>query len=65
MKTAELHNKSTSELQAELLAQLKGQFELKMKKSTGQLAQTHLLKQSKKNIARIKTVLNSKAGKTP
>jgi len=33
-----------------------------MQKSTGQLNQTHLLTQVRKDIARVKTVLNQKAG---
>ena len=32
-------------------------FELRMQKSTGQLGQTHLIMQVKKNIARIKTLM--------
>jgi len=31
-----------------------------MAKSTGQLGQTHLLKQAKQDIARVKTALNQK-----
>jgi large subunit ribosomal protein L29 len=33
-----------------------------MQASTGQLNQTHLLKQTRRDIARIKTVLTQKAG---
>lgn len=63
MKAQELNEKSVEELNAELLAQAKEQFKLRMQKTTGQLNQTHLLKQSRRNIARIKTVLGQKAGK--
>lgn len=63
MKTADLRNKSAQELEKELLKQLEEQFKQKMQKATGQLAQTHLLKQGKRGIARIKTVLKEKAGK--
>lgn len=62
MKAAELREKSVDELKQELLAQLKEQFELRMKQTTGQLNQSHLLRQVRRNIARIKTVLNQKAG---
>ena len=62
MNAQELNEKSVDELNAELLKQLKEQFKLRMQKSTGQLNQTHLLKQTRRNIARIKTVLNQKAG---
>lgn len=63
MKAADLRNKTAQELETELLTLFKGQFELRMKKATGNLAQTHLLKQGKRDVARIKTVLKEKAGK--
>lgn len=62
MKAAELQNKSVEELNAELHTLLEGQFKLRIQKATGQLAQTHLLKQTRKDIARVKTVLRQKAG---
>ncbi len=62
MKTQELREKSVEELNAELLAQLQSQFKLRMQASTGQLNQTHILKQTRRDIARVKTVLNEKAG---
>jgi large subunit ribosomal protein L29 len=62
MKATELREKSVEELNAELLKQLEEQFKLRMQASTGQLSQTHLLKQTRRDIARIKTVLNQKAG---
>ena len=61
MKASELRDKSVEELQGELKAQLETQFKLRMQKSTGQLAQTHKMNETRKNIARIKTVLNQKA----
>jgi len=63
MNVSDLRNKSTDELKQELLSLLKEQFNLRMKKVTGQLNQTHLLGAVKKNIARVKTVLREKAGK--
>lgn len=62
MKASELREKSVEELNGVLLAQLKEQFKLRMQAATGQLAQTHLLAQARKDIARIKTALRQKAG---
>ena len=62
MKAKELQEKSVDELNAELLSQLESQFKARMQKSTGQVNQTHLLKQHRRDIARIKTVLRQKAG---
>ncbi|WP_027857447.1 50S ribosomal protein L29 [Marinobacterium jannaschii] len=62
MKAIELREKSVEELQQELLGLLKEQFNLRMQKTTGQLGQSHLLGQVRRDIARIKTVLNEKAG---
>jgi large subunit ribosomal protein L29 len=60
MKASELRDKSVEELQTSLLSLLKDQFNLRMQKATGQLAQTHLLGQVRRDIARVKTVLNDK-----
>jgi large subunit ribosomal protein L29 len=62
MKANELRNKSTEELNQELLALLKEQFNLRLRKTTGQLNQSHLLRQTRRDIARIKTVLTQKVG---
>ncbi|RUO39292.1 50S ribosomal protein L29 [Aliidiomarina taiwanensis] len=62
MKASELKAKSVDELNQELLSLLREQFNLRMQTATGQLNQTHLLKQVRRNIARVKTVLNEKAG---
>ncbi|WP_207061674.1 50S ribosomal protein L29 [Motiliproteus sp. SC1-56] len=62
MNTVELREKSADELNQELLNLLKEQFNLRMQKSSGQLAQTHLLGKVRRDIARVKTVLNEKAG---
>ena len=61
MKTSELKDKSVEELQTTLVSLTKDQFNFRMQKSTGQLGQTHLLKTVKKDIARVKTVLNEKS----
>ena len=62
MKASELKAKSIEELNAELLELLREQFNLRMQASTGQLAQTHLLRKVRRDIARVKTVINQKAG---
>ncbi|MFM2485498.1 50S ribosomal protein L29 [Celerinatantimonas yamalensis] len=62
MNASELKDKSVEELNAELLSLLREQFNLRMQASTGQLAQTHLLKNVRRSIARVKTILNQKAG---
>lgn len=63
MKASELREKSVEELNGVLLEQLKEQFKLRLQASTGQLSQSHLLSQVRKDIARIKTALSQKAGK--
>ena len=62
MKASELRDKSVDELNKQLLTLREEQFKLRMQKSTGQLGQTHLLKENQRDIARVKTVLNEKAG---
>jgi len=62
MKASELKDKNVEELNEELLALLREQFNLRMQKGTGQLAKPHLLKEVRRNIARVKTVMNAKAG---
>ena len=62
MKASELKEKSVDELKSELLAKLREQFNLRMQKGSGQLSQPHRFKAVRKDIARIKTILNEKAG---
>ena len=62
MKATELREKSAEQLNEQLLTLLRDQFNLRMQKATGQLGQSHLLKQTKREIARVKTVLNQKGG---
>ncbi|MFK7161564.1 50S ribosomal protein L29 [Marinospirillum sp. MEB164] len=62
MKAQELREKSADELKEQLHSLLREQFQLRMRKVTGQLGQTHLLKQLRRDVARVKTVLNDKAG---
>ena len=62
MKASELRKKSEQELRKELLTLREEQFKLRMQKVTGQLGQTHLLRQGARDIARIKTLLTEKSG---
>ena len=62
MKASELTQKSVEELNAELLGLLREQFNLRVQHATGQLTQTHQLKIVRRNIARVKTIITSKAG---
>ena len=63
MKAKELREKSVQQLNEQLLGLLRDQFNLRMQKATGQLGQSHLLSQVKRDIARVNTVLNQQAGK--
>jgi large subunit ribosomal protein L29 len=60
MKASELRDKSVEELNNELVALLREQFNLRMQKGTGQMAKPHLMKEVRRNIARIQTVLTEK-----
>lgn len=62
MNAKDLREKSVDELKNTLLELLRDQFKFRMQKATGQLTQTHLLKQVRKDIARVKTLLTEKAG---
>ena len=62
MNATELRGQSAEELQQTLLGLLKDRFNLRMQKATGQLAQNHMLGQVRRDIARVKTILNEKAG---
>ena len=61
MKIAELKDKSVDELNSTLIKLREDQFKFNMQKSTGQLGQTHLLKDNKKAIARVKTLLTQQS----
>lgn len=61
MKAVELRSKSTREL-GELETQLRDElFRLRMKHFTGQLQKVSELKERKRVIARIQTILNERA----
>ncbi len=58
MKAVDLRKKDRKALNEELIALSREYFNLRMQKGTGQLTQNHRLKAVKKDIARIKTILN-------
>ena len=61
MKASELREKSVEELQAQLQDLYKDQFNNRMQNATGQLGQVHLLKEVKRDIARIKTLQSTRS----
>jgi large subunit ribosomal protein L29 len=58
----DLREKSPAELQTELVALLKEQFGLRMQKATQQLTNSSKIVRVRRDIARVKTLLNQKAG---
>ena len=64
MNATELRKKSQTELQQELDALLKEQFNLRMQKGTGQLNSPARFKAVRKDIARVMTVITEMAPKS-
>jgi len=62
LNVSDLRTKSEAELKEVLLGLQRDQFKYRMQKNTGQLGQTHLLAQVRRDIARVKTLLTEKAG---
>jgi large subunit ribosomal protein L29 len=60
MKATELRDKNQAELRETLHELLKEQFNLRMQRGTGQFSRPHLMKDVRRNIARVKTVMNQK-----
>jgi large subunit ribosomal protein L29 len=58
MNAADLRSKSVDELNEELVELRREQFNLRMQQATGELAQVHQHGRVRKDIARVKTVLN-------
>lgn len=61
MKANELRQKSVEELSGELNSLLREQFNLRMQAGTGQLGKPAHVKKVRREIARIRTVMNEKA----
>jgi large subunit ribosomal protein L29 len=63
MKASELRGKDQAALTKELNDLLKAQFSLRMQIATQQLSNTSQLKKVRRDIARVKTVMNQKDAK--
>jgi len=61
MKAAEVRAKTPDQLQDELVSLKKEQFNLRFQKASGQLEKTARVRQVRRDIARIKTILRLKA----
>ncbi|WP_251359008.1 50S ribosomal protein L29 [Kangiella sp. TOML190] len=62
MKAVDLREKSVEELNVQLVELLQEQFKKRMEKATGQMEATHEIREIRRNIARVKTIINQKAG---
>ncbi len=60
LNLAELKNKSLDQLKLELTSAKKELFELRLKNATNQLENTSQIRQVRKNIARIETIITIK-----
>ena len=60
MNAKELRAKSAEELESELLELSREAFNLRMQKGTGQLSRPNQGKDVRRNIARVKTILNER-----
>jgi large subunit ribosomal protein L29 len=63
MKASELRAKDGAELQKELEGLLRAQFGLRMQLATQQLSNTSQMKKVKRDIARVRTIMNEKVAK--
>ena len=57
MQMQELREKNAAELREELLRLRKEQFAMRMQRASEQLPQTHLIATTRRDIARVKTVM--------
>lgn len=58
MKASDLRKKTAAQLNEELLGLYREQFNLRMQKGTGQLSQSSQIRNVRRDIARVKTLLN-------
>lgn len=61
MKIEDIRDKSVDELNEQLAGLKKEQFNLRFQKATGQLEKTSRVKEIRRDIARIETVLSEKS----
>lgn len=64
MKAEDLKQKTDDELKDELISLRKESFNLRFQSATGQLENTARVKEVRRDIARIKTILGARAGAT-
>ena len=62
MQAKELKTKDLAELQEELNKLLQKQFDLRMARGNGQLTKLHLMRDVRRDIARVRTVMNQVKG---
>tara|TARA_Y100000766_G_C18462988_1_gene391496 strand:- start:197 stop:415 length:219 start_codon:yes stop_codon:yes gene_type:complete len=60
MKAQDLREKTLEELQEDLVALYRDQFNYRMQNSSGQLGEIHLIGSIRKDIARVKTIITEK-----
>lgn len=60
MKAHELRTKSDEELEAEVLSLARKRFNLRMQQGTGQLSRPSEMKVLRRDLARVKTVINER-----
>jgi large subunit ribosomal protein L29 len=63
MKAGELRTKTEDQLREQLLQLKKEQFNLRFQKATGQLENTARVREVRRDIARIKTILAAQAAR--
>ena len=61
MNAKELRDKTQDQLREELVRLKKASFNLRFQQATGQLENTAAIKASRRDAARVKTILNEKA----
>jgi large subunit ribosomal protein L29 len=61
MKASEIRRKSGDELREQLLQLKKEQFNLRFQRATGQLENTNRMREVRRDIARLKTILAEQA----
>ena len=61
MKAQDLTSKTPDQLKDQLVALKKEAFNLRFQQATGQIASTARMREVRRDVARVKTVLNQKA----
>lgn len=60
MNAQELKTKNEVELKEKLVELQRNQFDLRMARGNGQMTKVHILKEVRRDIARVKTILKQK-----